>query len=288
MNKESSQRTGRSKGIYYAFTIIELLVVIAIITLLAAILFPVFARAKVAAHKTADLAQIKQVGLGQTIYIEDYDSYYLSFPLAGYPNYVNGEKGQFWTDRQMPYVKSEAIYEAPTNKDLVYSVQGYFNAGRTAPNQPPKYRVTYALNPALSRAYRDPNLAGASNSTAIEDVAAIVLVGPSQYAWPFATCVEYPAGSGKTHYYWMFSDYGWGFELFGNKGAKGGFDGGVNFVYTDTHAKFQRAVDAGTHPGDEYPYKGRDLFRGYFNKAIIKENLRTDGTCPYNRGQEVY
>ena len=46
-----------------AFTLIELLVVIAIIAILAAILFPVFAQAKLAAKKTASLSNIKQLGL---------------------------------------------------------------------------------------------------------------------------------------------------------------------------------------------------------------------------------
>lgn len=56
-----------------AFTLIELLVVIAIIAILAAILFPVFAQAKVAAKKTADLSNVKQFALGTNIYLSDSD-----------------------------------------------------------------------------------------------------------------------------------------------------------------------------------------------------------------------
>lgn len=63
-----------------AFTLIELLVVIAIIAILAAILFPVFAQAKVAAKKAAALTQSKQVGTAIQIYIADYDDV---FPLDG-------------------------------------------------------------------------------------------------------------------------------------------------------------------------------------------------------------
>src|SRR5947208_1947853 len=56
-----------------AFTLIELLVVIAIIAILAAILFPVFAQAKLAAKKTQGLNETKQIGIGFNLYVNDYD-----------------------------------------------------------------------------------------------------------------------------------------------------------------------------------------------------------------------
>lgn len=73
------------------FTLIELLVVIAIIAILAAILFPVFANAKVAANKTACLSQMKQLGTATQLYATDSDDRMpLSFAFDGIPSTSNG------------------------------------------------------------------------------------------------------------------------------------------------------------------------------------------------------
>jgi len=63
-----------------AFTLIELLVVIAIIAILAAILFPVFAQAKVAAKKISCLSNVKQMATAAQLYLADYDD---NYPIAG-------------------------------------------------------------------------------------------------------------------------------------------------------------------------------------------------------------
>lgn len=285
--------SGRQTTRSHAFTLIELLVVIAIIIILAAILFPVFARAKVAAWKTTDLVHIRQLSIAQTMYTEDFDEHFLTFPLAGVssnPVYNNGEKGPFWSDRQMPYVKSAAIFKSPSNNDKVYIQTGYFAPGATTPGEPGHYKVTYAVNPLISHAFANPDNPGAAATTNIEDPSTIVALGPSQTAWQFSSCVEDPPGSGRTKLMYMFSasDSWWGFELFGGKNDKGGFDGGANFAYVDLHAKFQRTVNQGTAPGDHFYYRGRDLFRGYFRGAVIRDNIATDGTCPGDRATLNY
>ncbi len=87
-----------------AFTLIELLVVIAIIAILAAILFPVFAQAKLAAKKTVSISNLKQMGLGLKMYEPDYDD---NVPQAQYCNVLNdGTSLITWENEIYPYMKS--------------------------------------------------------------------------------------------------------------------------------------------------------------------------------------
>ena len=89
-----------------AFTLIELLVVIAIIAILAAILFPVFAQAKLAAKKTVDLSNLKQIGTGTMLYAQDADD---MFPRGHYNDAVNyGNNGVTWHEALLPYIKNGA------------------------------------------------------------------------------------------------------------------------------------------------------------------------------------
>ena len=98
-----------------AFTLIELLVVIAIIAILAAILFPVFAQAKIAARKTQWLTQMKQVGIGCTIYMGDNED---QMPLSnsggiGIPGWGFGFPDHVWPELVFPYVKNWQLYRCP-------------------------------------------------------------------------------------------------------------------------------------------------------------------------------
>lgn len=104
----------QSKG----FTLIELLVVIAIIAILAAILFPVFARARENARRTSCLSNVKQLGLAYMQYTQDYDEKYPIISYGDgeqiiYPNGVSSTNN--WAMRIFPYVKSVQIYNCPSN-----------------------------------------------------------------------------------------------------------------------------------------------------------------------------
>jgi len=83
-----------------AFTLIELLVVIAIIAILAAILFPVFAQAKLAAKKTQSLSNVKQLGTGVMMYLNDADD---TYPQSEFG--IN-DTHQTWATVVDPYVKN--------------------------------------------------------------------------------------------------------------------------------------------------------------------------------------
>ena len=92
-----------------AFTLIELLVVIAIIAILAAILFPVFARARENARRSSCMSNLKQIGLGTMQYTQDYDEY---LPNDNYGNALTDAK---WMDVVYPYIKSEQLFTCPSD-----------------------------------------------------------------------------------------------------------------------------------------------------------------------------
>ena len=108
-----------------AFTLIELLVVIAIIAILAAILFPVFARARENARRSSCSSNLKQIGLGIMQYIQDYDEKYpITNSVGELSNTIPPNNGGYydpywnygsWRYVVHPYVKSTQLYRCPSS-----------------------------------------------------------------------------------------------------------------------------------------------------------------------------
>ena len=127
------------------FTLIELLVVIAIIAILAAILFPVFARAREKARQTSCLSNLKQIGLAMVQYVQDYDevypdTYYSISPRPASIVWPNGDvrSNTMWYQLIYPYIKNIQVMQCPSNstiwrgqymgRGLSYPMNSYLNA----------------------------------------------------------------------------------------------------------------------------------------------------------------
>lgn len=166
--KEKSIRAGHHR---HAFTLIELLVVIAIIALLAAILFPIFGRARENARRATCQSNLKQIGLGIYQYIADYDERYPPYQSShinaansswvsdGSPEwystaYGNGH-GPLWWQHTFPYTKSLQIMICPSHSK-VRGITSTTNA--PYPSGSPGYTVypSYGININYTVQRRDP------------------------------------------------------------------------------------------------------------------------------------
>jgi len=115
----------------HGFTLIELLVVIAIISILAAILFPVFARARENARRASCQSNLKQINLGIMQYTQNYDEKYPIFRAD------NSSAAYGWVVQMQPYVKSTQIFQCPSESNgpstnpLADGTSTYSGAGYT-------------------------------------------------------------------------------------------------------------------------------------------------------------
>jgi len=214
------------------FTLIELLVVIAIIAILAAILFPVFARARENARRASCSSNLKQIGLAWMQYAQDYDE--LVAPAT-----INGctAAAFSWPVLLYPYTKSTQIYTCPSKSDM--------SLGYT-------YNITAARsNPA---ACSGPRVVGSWPLAAQTPI------------FIDAEGINYAAGSGTVNQAPMFfvnkgtpgsldaraltnpanPPAGIGFNIGGNITVSRHFDGAV-YMFADGHVKWIKGYFDGTY-----------------------------------------
>jgi prepilin-type N-terminal cleavage/methylation domain-containing protein/prepilin-type processing-associated H-X9-DG protein len=133
VTRDSRYEECRSRQQRVGFTLIELLVVIAIISILAAILFPVFAQAREKARAIACMSNMKQIGTATLMYVQDNDERVffrrttdlgdtrsgVSTPSSAY--------GENWWNQLMPYIKDANVFACPSDSTPTLSVDSSGN-----------------------------------------------------------------------------------------------------------------------------------------------------------------
>ena len=214
MNKSSQQ----------GFTLIELLIVIAIIAILAAILFPVFARARENARRSSCQSNLKQIGIGIMMYTQDYDEF---FPIQ--PGGGSAEAYTYYT-----YIKNIAVIRCPskTFADDSLTVRGY------------------ASNPLIMRVQSTTNIIGIGPNTRFVSQGALVS--------PAKTYLMMDAGFYTIHPTYATNPNGNNFYLPGagsygiaqsastldeyvSDFQTGRHFTGVNILFTDGHVKWNKS-----------------------------------------------
>lgn len=262
------------------FTLIELLVVIAIIAILAAILFPVFAQAKAAAKKTADLSNLKQQALAIIMYEADVDdvipfgldnNWQAAWPLLVVPYVKNGAMGA------QDYGKSAGLFRSPfdtnaapgTGVDAVgwglgttisYGANGYFDCnsgcklhGMFTPMAqgwitPDTKSATQITKPAetvmLANKYNSEAVAYGSMGV-FSAFYGSVFVGPNWFDW--GAPGEIPNGNPNASG-WVNGAVNANYPL-GPRGAVGiTTAGNANFTFADGHAKSLKPTSTNPDP----------------------------------------
>jgi len=219
-----------------AFTLIELLVVIAIIAILAAILFPVFARARENARRSSCQSNEKQIGIAVLQYLQDYDEHY----MVQHEDTVTPANSYLWYVPLQPYIKSNQVFVCPSVTDSPNRT--------TTPSD-------YLLNGLFSR--------GVSQA-AIQDTAVQIMAGERADG---ATDTDYHPWDGSNGVQSSPPNPTGGNEFADHLNETRHFDGS-NYMFADGHVKWMHwaqtlacptsncATGAGMHNVDNVPTTG--------------------------------
>ncbi len=224
MNIIKPLRSAKNKP--QGFTLIELLVVIAIIAILAAILFPVFGRARENARRSSCQSNLKQIGLGMMQYTQDYDE---RFPFA---REFDGGPSFNWGQAIHPYIKSTQVFACPSNTSNT-ELMGNQDFSPTAPG--PRIPNSYAMNFQIGE--RSWNRSRGMLQATIEESARKILVAERNDG-----NTNSPDG-GEPGLMW--SDWEFPGHQNGDTWINNGFAGHLgtaNYLYADGHVKSLRPL----------------------------------------------
>ena len=212
------------KNVKRGFTLIELLVVIAIIAILAAILFPVFARARENARRASCQSNLKQIALGVFMYDQDYDETLPPVSVtAGTGTTANNPYG--WADAMQPYLKSTQIFQCPSENN---------SAGvQTTPATITDY-TDYWIN-SLAAGQADASFNFPSTTVMLGDGGGTAI--NARYNCDGSGCS--PTALNTT------TNVAGGFAMNDFGGANRHLDGG-NIAFADGHVKWEKGIAGGS------------------------------------------
>ncbi len=228
------------------FTLIELLVVIATIAILAAILFPVFARARENARRASCMSNMKQIGLGWNMYIQDYDENMVTYAYPSFPGGVHAWQ-YGWQAALYPYIRSTQVFICPSaykissvasnSCDPTYVSTTAFGSGSYGINYAYLARWTSAAPLPAGQDIRliDSNIAIIEKPS--ETVALTEITGLGSY--------------GSTYYpsIWGSAYTSCGGSTYGDQLGMWHFDG-TNTLFTDGHVKWMKKTALQDYNGD--------------------------------------
>jgi prepilin-type N-terminal cleavage/methylation domain-containing protein/prepilin-type processing-associated H-X9-DG protein len=254
------------------FTLIELLVVIAIIAILAAILFPVFAQAREKARQISCLSNLKQIGLADMQYSQDYDEALVPDWIGPSASWLGYAGDQRWMDILQPYVKSVSMFNCPDDAQsgpakYQYSNgnegwlpgTSFYNAGSYGINNTywdgsegvhaPSYGATPGASPvALASLAHPATTIHFTEFMSYSPESNGGQAGAPEVAWKnTAQANTYLADMGK------YSPLLMGSMQFRHQG-------GVNVEFCDGHAKYQK-------PGDVFQKDSQ----GFYKEFIVED-----------------